>query len=89
MAVQDNAQQEPRTAHEPSAATTTSETTTRRGSIFDTFKAVGAAFFGVRGGKAHDADMARLNPVHVIIVGVVCAAVFIGVLILAVRFATQ
>ena len=58
-----------------------------RGSILDTFKAVGASFFGVRGRKAHDADMGRLNPVHVVLVGLVCAAIFIGLLLLAVRFA--
>ena len=63
------------------------DATARAGSIVDTFKAVAASFFGVRGGKAHDTDMARLNPIHVVVVGVVCAAIFIGVLILAVRFA--
>ena len=63
------------------------EAAARPGSILDTFKAVAASFFGVRGGKAHDADVSKLNPVHVVIVGVICAAIFIAILIVAVRFA--
>ncbi len=56
----------------------------RKASLLDTFKAVGASFFGVRGGKAHERDMASLNPVHVIVVGLVLAAVFVLTLILIV-----
>ena len=59
----------------------------RRGSIFASFKAVAWAFFGVRRRGKHEQDIARLNPVHLIIIGFVCLALFIGALALAVRFA--
>lgn len=45
--------------------------------FLDTVKAVGASFFGVRGKRAHEQDMQRLNPVHVILVGILLAAVFV------------
>ena len=44
------------------------------------------SFFGVRRGCDHDRDMAELNPVHVIIAGIVAAALFVLALILLVRF---
>ncbi len=56
-----------------------------RATLAETFKAVGASFFGVRSGKAHQSDMSRLNPIHVILAGIAAAVVFIGVLILAVK----
>ena len=45
------------------------------------FKAVGSALFGVRSASGHRTDMSRLNPVHVILAGLLAAAVFIGLLI--------
>lgn len=63
----------------------TEHKTPPRATLAETFKAVGASFFGVRSGKAHQSDMDRLNPFHVIIVGIVAAALFIGVLIGAVK----
>lgn len=59
----------------------------RRGSVIGTFKAVAWAFLGIRGRGAHEADIANLNPVHLIIVAVVCAAVFVTSLLLVVRWA--
>lgn len=59
----------------------------RSGSLPATFKAVAASFFGVRGGKAHESDLSQLNPVHVVVVGLVCAAAFVALLILVVRWA--
>lgn len=56
-------------------------------SFLDTMRAVGASFFGVRGRRAHEEDFARLNPVHVVIAGVLAALVFIVVLVVAVRLA--
>lgn len=58
---------------------------TRRSGLIDTVKAVGASFFGVRGRRAHEDDLSRLNPVHVILVGVAMAVVFVVVLILIVK----
>jgi hypothetical protein len=60
---------------------------TRRGSILQTFKAVAWAFLGIRGRGAHEADIAKLNPVHLIIVAIVCAAVFVTSLLFIVRWA--
>jgi len=53
--------------------------------LIATAKAVAASFFGVRAGRAHRQDMARLNPVHVILVGIVLAAVFVATLVLIAR----
>jgi hypothetical protein len=59
----------------------------RRGSLGQTVKAVAWAFLGIRGRGAHEADIANLNPVHLIIVAIVCAAVFVTTLLLIVRWA--
>ena len=59
----------------------------RRGSLLGTFKAVAWAFLGIRARGAHEADIARLNPVHLIIVAIVCAAVFVTSLLIIVRWA--
>lgn len=56
-----------------------------RASVLDTVKAVASSFFGVRGRRAHERDMARLNPVVVIAVGIALAAAFVGTLIMIVR----
>lgn len=56
-----------------------------RAGFVEAAKAVGASFFGVRGGRAHRQDMARLNPVHVILVGIALAAAFVLTLVLIVR----
>lgn len=52
-----------------------------RSTLLQTFKAVGSALFGVRSASGHRTDMSRLNPVHVILAGLLAAAVFIGLLI--------
>jgi hypothetical protein len=59
----------------------------RRGSLLQTLKAVGWALLGIRGRGAHEADIANLNPIHLIIVAIVCAAVFITSLLFIVRWA--
>ena len=53
--------------------------------FFNTFKAVFWSFFGVRKSSDHSADMQKLKPVHVIVAGVVAAALFILILVLIVR----
>ena len=57
-----------------------------KATVGQTFKAVAWSFFGVRKGSDHDADMARLNPVHVIIAGIIMAALFVVTLISIVRW---
>ncbi|MFN3860374.1 MAG: DUF2970 domain-containing protein [Roseateles sp.] len=62
------------------------EAVQRKASIGQTLSAVAWSFFGVRRGRDHENDMARLNPVHVIIAGVLGAAVFVLMLVLLVRW---
>ena len=58
----------------------------RKGSFWQTFKAVAWSFFGVRKGRDHADDLARLNPLHVVVAGLLAAALFVGVLIVVVRW---
>ena len=51
-----------------------------------TFKAVAWSFFGVRKGADHDSDMANLNPVLVIVAGIISCALFVLVLLLVVKW---
>ena len=62
------------------------EAVARKGSFGQTMKAVAWSFFGVRKSSEHEKDVSQLNPVHVIIAGIVAALVFIGVLIAVVRW---
>jgi hypothetical protein len=57
----------------------------RRGSLRQTLAAVLWSFFGVRKGTAHTADMAQLNPVHVVLVGLLMGLMFVLTLVLLVR----
>ena len=55
-----------------------------RGSIVRTFTAVAWSFFGVRKASEYEKDVSQLNPVHVIVAGVVAAALFVTALVLLV-----
>lgn len=59
-----------------------------KASLVETMRAVGASFFGVRGRAAHASDARRLNPVHVILAGVVLAICLVLVLVAIVRAVT-
>jgi hypothetical protein len=61
----------------------------RKASFGATMKAVFWSFFGIRKRKDYEADSANLNPVHVVIAGVIGAALFIGVLVVLVRVAVS
>ena len=63
--------------------------TARQASLLQTVKAVASSFFGVRGRRAHEQDMAKLNPVVVIGVGIALAAVFVLTLITIVRMVVR
>ncbi len=54
----------------------------RKGSIFRTVKAVMWSFVGLRARGDYERDVAQLNPVHIIVVGLVGVFVFVGSLIL-------
>jgi hypothetical protein len=56
--------------------------------MWDTFKAVFWAFLGIRSSKGYDEDRKKLKIQHVIIVGVVCALVFVVTLFTLVKFIT-
>ena len=58
---------------------------TGRATFLQTVKAVLWSFFGVRKRSDYERDVARLNPVHVIVAALIMVAIFIGVLILIVK----
>ncbi len=62
------------------------EAVQRKGSFLGSIKAVAWSFFGVRKGRDHADDLARLNPLHVVVAGLLAAALFVGVLIVVVRW---
>ena len=58
----------------------------RKGSFVQTMKAVAWSFFGVRKGSDYEKDVSRLNPVHVVIAGLIGAALLIAALLLLVSW---
>jgi hypothetical protein len=62
------------------------EATRRKSSFRQTLGAVGWSFFGVRKSADQARDVSQLNPVHVIIAGVLAAVVFVLALVLLVRW---
>jgi preprotein translocase subunit Sec61beta len=44
------------------------------------------SFFGVRKGSEYERDVAELKPQHVIVVGIVCAALFVLALLAIVKW---
>jgi hypothetical protein len=61
------------------------EAAKRKASFGATLKAVFWSFFGVRKKSDYEKDAAQLNPVHVIIAGVIGALIFIATLIMIVK----
>jgi hypothetical protein len=57
----------------------------RSAGLLQTFRAVAWSFFGVRKRDGYEQDATQLNPVHVIVAGVIAAALFVLVLLLVVR----
>ncbi|MDE2146771.1 MAG: DUF2970 domain-containing protein [Burkholderiales bacterium] len=62
------------------------EAAARRGTFWQSMRAVAWSFFGVRRGADHQRDVERLNPLHVVIAGLIGAGVFIALLVLLVRW---
>ena len=58
----------------------------RPASFKRTLLAVVWSFFGVRKSKDLERDVSELNPLHVVIVGVIVAAVFVGALFALVQW---
>jgi hypothetical protein len=61
----------------------------RKASFGTTMKAVFWSFFGIRKRKDYEQDSANLNPVHLVLAGLLGAAMFIGVLVVLVRIAVS
>lgn len=60
----------------------------RKGSFGRTVQAVAWSFFGVRKSSDHQQDLHQLNPVHVVLAGVVGAILFVVVLLFVVQWVT-
>ena len=58
----------------------------RKGSILQTMQAVAWSFFGVRRSADYAQDVARLNPVHVVIAGFIGAGLFVTALVVLVKW---
>jgi len=61
----------------------------RKSSFGASMKAVFWSFFGVRKRRDYEHDAANLNPFHVILAALIGVAIFIGVLVMVVRFAVS
>lgn len=57
----------------------------RKLNFFQTLKAVSWGFFGVRKGKGYSEDISKLNPIHLILAGLLAAILFVVGLVLAAR----
>jgi hypothetical protein len=62
------------------------EASQRKGTFFQSMKAVAWSFFGVRKLADHAKDVSQLNPIHVILAGLLCAAIFVVSLLLVVKW---
>jgi hypothetical protein len=58
----------------------------RKMSFWQTLQAVAWSFFGVRKSADYAKDVSQLNPVHLVIAGVLGAVVFIAALLTLVNF---
>ena len=58
----------------------------RKASLLRTLLAVVWSFFGVRKSKDLERDLSELNPLHLVVAGVVVAALFVGALIALVNW---
>jgi amino acid transporter len=56
----------------------------RRGSFLRTIKAVAWSFVGIRKNSEYQEDLGKLNPIHIIVVALAGAALFVaGLIVLA------
>ncbi|MET3108894.1 hypothetical protein AAKU67_003383 [Oxalobacteraceae bacterium GrIS 2.11] len=61
------------------------DVTRRKSSFVATMKAVMWSFLGIRKKSSYEEDVAKLNPVHVIIAGILGAIIFIATLLVIVK----
>jgi hypothetical protein len=62
------------------------EAAARRGSFLQTIKAVAWSFLGIRRSAGLEQDLQKLNPVHVIVAGILGAVLFVTALVFLVRW---
>ena len=62
---------------------------TGKPSLWRSVRAVAWGFLGIRKRSGFEEDLAKISPLHVIAVGLVAVAVFVGVLILVVHQVVQ
>lgn len=55
-------------------------------SLARSLKLVAWSFLGIRRSSAHRDDLARIQPLHIVVAGLVALLVFIGALVLIVRW---
>jgi hypothetical protein len=58
----------------------------RRYTFMQTMRAVAWGMLGIRKGKGYQEDFSRLNPLHLIVAGLIAALVFVLLLIFAARW---
>jgi hypothetical protein len=63
------------------------ELSQRKLNFFQTLKAIAWGMFGVRKGSGYQDDISKLNPVHLIVAGLLCGVIFVASLVLVVRWA--
>jgi hypothetical protein len=67
----------------------TSSPLARKGSFGQTLRAVGWSFLGIRRSAGLEEDAKRLNPIHVIVAGVLAVALFVLLLVILVHWVTS
>ena len=65
------------------------ELSRRKLNFFQTLKAISWAMFGIRKGSGYQEDMAKLNPVHVVLAGLLAGLIFVVGLVMIVRWAVS
>jgi hypothetical protein len=58
----------------------------RKLNFLQTLKAVAWGFFGVRKRTGHQEDVAKLNPVHLIIAAIIATIIFVVALVMIARW---
>jgi Protein of unknown function (DUF2970) len=58
----------------------------RKGSFLLTIKAVAWSFLGIRKGAGYEEDVEKLNPVHVLVAGLIAGIVFVLTILFFVRW---
>ena len=59
----------------------------RKLNFFQTLKGIAWAMFGVRKGQGYEDDVAKLNPVHLVVAGLLFGVIFVVSLVLIVKLA--